>query len=81
MVGGVAHTSADGAEGDEGGVWLIGVSPGGVPGGCRKGRGGGGSRDVEVRAWFLKFREGSDGVKEEGTVGDMPAGWVVEAVG
>ena len=35
---------------------------------------------VEVRARFLKACKGSYGVREEGTVGDMPAGWVVEAV-
>ena len=46
MAGGVAHTSADGAEGDEEGIWLLGVRPGGVPGGCREGGGGDGSRDV-----------------------------------
>ena len=75
MVGGVAHTYADGAVGDEGGVCLIGVSPGGVPGACREGGGGGGRyRDVGVRAWFIQVCEGSDGVKEEGTVGDMSAG-------
>ena len=37
MVGGVAHTSANGAEGDVEGVWLLGVSPGGVPSDCREG--------------------------------------------
>ena len=36
--------------------------------------GGGRYRDVGVRAWFIKVCEGSDGVKEEGTVGDMSAG-------
>ena len=51
-----------------------------MPGGCREGGGGEGSRDVEVRARFLKAYEEGDGVREEGTVGDMPAGWVVEAV-
>ena len=39
-----------------------------LPGGRRR---GGRYRDVGVRAWFIKVCEGSDGVKEEGTVGDM----------
>ena len=59
MVGGVAHTSANGAEGDEEGVSFLGVSPGGVPGDCREGVGGEESGDVEVRARFLKVCEGA----------------------
>ena len=50
-----------------------------MPGGRR--RRGEGIRDDEVRAWFLKVCEGRDNVREEGTVGDLPAGLVVEAVG
>ena len=80
MVGGVVHTSANGAEGDVEGVWLLGGSPGGVPGDCRGVIGAEESDDVEVKARFLKVCEGGDGVREEDTVWDMPAGWMVEAV-
>ena len=59
MVGGVAHTSANGAEGDEEGVGVsfLGVSPGGVPGDCREGVGGEETGVVGVRARFLKVCE------------------------
>ena len=43
-----------------------------MPGGLRRREGR--YRDVGMRAWFLKVCEGSDGVKEEGTVGDMSGG-------
>ena len=80
MVEVVAHTSAIGAEGDVEGVWLLGVRPGGVHGDCREGVGAEESEDVEARARFLKVCEGGDGVREEDTVWDMPAGWMIEVV-
>ena len=42
--------------------------------------GGEESGDVEVRARFFKVCEGGDGMGEEDTVWDMPAGWMVEKV-
>ena len=48
MVGEVAITSANGAEGEVEGAWILGVSPGGMPCYCRERVGAKESGDVEV---------------------------------